>query len=462
MATASGGTGKNGNVSNVQNSERPNTYANRLKTNVSYSERLKRNILEITIEKTSSDAEIILDDKCVHKVLRSIGMDIISQLEGYQVQFNGRTSVISVWATQGLNLEKFCKEEGIIIGKGVVTGHIRPAGKMEVLVTVVGLDFNTPDSLVFNYIQKFGGIITNNSVIYSKYSEGPFKGKFNGERRYEVDFTNARMKMGTYHYLDGSRVKIFYRGNAKTCGRCHGTSHSCPGNGIAKDCQEAGGRKIPLSEHMKTVWSAIDFNPTSFALTDCDTSDDIHDKPLADSATLQHTPNKVTSKNEADEERFTGLSIANVSLEVSDTDIIKFIRESVSSDIKENAVTIVREKKKAVVNINHSLTKTTIRNAMTKINFSDCKEKFFGKPLYCRPLRNITPEKRSSCSTPKQHASSFTDTRSSHPPDSKGRGCAFDIMMKAAQTSKRGSDQLSSPSSPVNNTSKDYWQGAKK
>ena len=41
---------------------------------------------------------------------------------------------------------------------------------------------------------------------------------------------------------------------------------------------------------------------------------------------------------------------------------------------------------------------------MGRINFSDCKQKFFGKPLYCRPLRELTPEKPSENKTP-QHSS---------------------------------------------------------
>ena len=150
------------------------SYADRLKTNVSYNERLKRNILEITLEKTEKDAEMVLDQECIAKLLRSMGMDIMTQMEGYQVQYNGRTSVISVWAMKGLDLERFCKEEGIKVTKGIMTGNIRPAGRKDVTVSVTGLDFNTPDSLVFEYIKKFGGIIMNSSVIYTKFVEGPF------------------------------------------------------------------------------------------------------------------------------------------------------------------------------------------------------------------------------------------------------------------------------------------------
>ena len=105
------------------------SYADRLKTNVSYDQRLKRNVLEVFLEKTEKEAEMVIDQVCVANVLRSIGMDVLTQVEGYQIQYNGRTSIISVWATKGLNLERFCKAEGIQVTKSIMTGRIRPAGR---------------------------------------------------------------------------------------------------------------------------------------------------------------------------------------------------------------------------------------------------------------------------------------------------------------------------------------------
>ena len=49
---------------------------------------------------------------------------------------------------------------------------IRPAGKKDVTVTVCGLDFNTPDSFVIDYLNKFGVVMTS-EVIYSKFDKGP-------------------------------------------------------------------------------------------------------------------------------------------------------------------------------------------------------------------------------------------------------------------------------------------------
>ena len=193
-----------------------------------YDQRLQRNVLEIVIEKTDKNAEIVMNPESVARVCRSVGMDIESQVEGYQVHpSGGGNRMISVWLKENVNPERFCKEESIQVSKGVVTGAIRPAGRTDVTVSVTGLDFNTPDNLVRDYITKFGGVIINTSVIYSRFTEGPFKGKFTGERKYQVDFSDSRKPMGTYHFLDGARVRIFYRGNQKTCGRCHQHARGC-------------------------------------------------------------------------------------------------------------------------------------------------------------------------------------------------------------------------------------------
>ena len=45
---------------------------------------------------------------------------------------------------------------------------IRPAGRNDVTVTAVGLDFNTPDAIVRDYLNKFGSVI-GDTTVYSKF-----------------------------------------------------------------------------------------------------------------------------------------------------------------------------------------------------------------------------------------------------------------------------------------------------
>ena len=110
----------------------PSSSAARLMTNVNYDQRLKRNVLEIMLEKTEKDAEIFLDQHCVARVCKSIGMDVVSEVEGYQVQHIGRTSTISLWlwVAKGVNLDMFCRVEGINVSKEVIISMIRPAGSL--------------------------------------------------------------------------------------------------------------------------------------------------------------------------------------------------------------------------------------------------------------------------------------------------------------------------------------------
>ena len=96
----------------------------------------------------------------------------------------------------------------------------------------------------------------------------------------------------------------------------------------------------------------------------------------------------------ADIERIVGLTIANISLEVEDEAIKKFVIENVSEEIEDGNINIIRDQRKAVATVTHSLTSATVQAALLKINFNDCKTKFFGKPLYCRSIRDITPEKQ--------------------------------------------------------------------
>ena len=60
------------------------SYADRAKMNIKFDHRLKRNVLEIDVEKSSRDDEINLDQNCIAKLLRTIGMDLDRHVEGYK------------------------------------------------------------------------------------------------------------------------------------------------------------------------------------------------------------------------------------------------------------------------------------------------------------------------------------------------------------------------------------------
>ena len=340
----------------VNNQRNAQSYADRARMNVRFDQRLKRNVLDIDVEKENTDDEMFLDQDRIAKLCSNIGMKIDTDVEGYQISYRGKYGKIAVWCKEGIDILKFCRHEIFQVCKGVNTKNIRPSGKPDVTVTFAGLDFNTPDTLVQEYISKFGGKLVSKGVIYAKHGEGPFKGKFNGDRKYQVDFTSATTSMGTYHYLDGERIRVFYRGNSKTCGRCHKCSTVCPGGGLARDCQEMGGERTDLIEHMKKLWEVIGFCPTSFVLPErMDSQDDSVNSLGGDQEVIEKLsfPRQVPPQIMSEEEKLkiSTVRLTNFPLEVTEDDLVTFLKESVDISITKENLDIVRNARSTQVRL---------------------------------------------------------------------------------------------------------------
>ena len=382
-----GGSGDTGDKTRI-------SYSDRLKTNVRFDQRLKRNVLEITLEKDDKNGEFDVGGEDVARVARTLGIDILSQTQGYQIKYMGNFSVFSVWMVPGIDLDRFCKDVNIKVTDNVTTGVIRPSGKKDVTVSIVGLDFNTPDNFVFEYLSKFG-VLMNQSVIYSKIESGAWKGKYSGERKYQVDFTKATLSMGTYHLIDGCKVRVYYRGNKKTCGRCQKTAGDCPGNGIARECGDNGGDRVMLSEHMKALWSRVGFVPIAFELhSDGNVEDDGEQVSMIRDTKFQPTIDrpKPTSR---DIEFSNGVILRNIPIAIEETEILPFLgNHGVPHDHPQGNIKINRRDKNTSVTI-EGISPTQVETIVKAIHFPESQTKFFGNPVYCKPLRSMTPEKPS-------------------------------------------------------------------
>ena len=86
--------------------------------------------------------------------------------------------------------------------------------------------------------------------------------------------------MGTYHLLGGAKIRVFYPGNTKTCGRCHQAPTYCPGGGLAKACGERGGDRVTLFQHMKHLWNKINYDPDKDYSADIEETDDDDNSPI--------------------------------------------------------------------------------------------------------------------------------------------------------------------------------------
>ena len=76
--------------------------------------------------------------------------------------------------------------------------------------------------------------------------------------------------MGTYHIIDGEKVSVKYRGQDKTCARCHKTESVCPGKAMAKDCTSP---RVLLSDYMREHWAKVGYLPDTHDLNEVDELD---------------------------------------------------------------------------------------------------------------------------------------------------------------------------------------------
>ena len=92
-------------------------------------------------------------------------------------------------------------------------------------------------------------------------------GKLNGNRSYMVEITK---QMGSFHIIDGEKVSVRYRGQTKSCARCHQPETQCPGKGVARDCSSD---RVLLSAHMEAHWKSIGYTPDTNTGEDVDEPD---------------------------------------------------------------------------------------------------------------------------------------------------------------------------------------------
>lgn len=193
--------------------------------------------------------------------MKKVGIDTRPgfQVEEIQICPNGR-GIIFITLKKEVPLEQFCQYNVIEVNNnGIRAVNIKPACKREVVVHMKNIHPNTKDESVFNYLSKFGKIVSH-KVGYGIYGEGPLKGFRNGDRSFKVEL-KPQINLGTYHILDRQKVSVRYEGQIQTCARCLETARKCKGNGIARKCEEKNGIKADFSQYIKELWREIGYCP---------------------------------------------------------------------------------------------------------------------------------------------------------------------------------------------------------
>ena len=172
---------------------------------------------------------------------------------------------------------------------------------------------------------------------------------------------------------------------------------SCKGEGLAKLCQENGGQRVPLIEHMRSLWTHIGFTPTSFELNSDFEEMDVEevvfhqgDKPI--SKTQESTRVKPHFSNES-KQKLSGLKINNFPKDITEKEVLEFIREHVKPDMDSVNFEIDNSGPNTTVRIFSGMDPDSIIAATDRIDFKVTRRKLLERPLYCTPMRNITPTK---------------------------------------------------------------------
>ena len=142
--------------------QRGRQYRDVVQTSIGRSERLKRNVLEIQLEKESSHDEV--EEQAVANLLQQVGVRR-DDVEGVQFSPPKAPRKVFVWLTPQIDLNQFCFSESYRINNRVKTGIIKPMDRREVEVIVRGLNINTPDGAVMSYLSHFGKLINKKLFI---------------------------------------------------------------------------------------------------------------------------------------------------------------------------------------------------------------------------------------------------------------------------------------------------------
>ena len=349
--------------------ERP-LYSQQLKVRIQKSERLNRNVLEINLENEKQADEV--DDGVLAKLFQKVGITM-SQVEGRQLVPKRMPRKVFVWFKEGVDLHQFCREECYRLTNGVKTGTIRPMDKKEVEVTI---------TLVMEYLGLFGKIVKN-VAVYVKIKEGPFEGLKNGDRKYMMDFTGGR-NLGTYHLVDGANVHISYAGQRRTCGRCHKVPSACPGGGIARTCDERGGQKIGLREHMDSLWVEIGFKPADFTLENED--EESPEVEIRENQGFTPPFKNRPALSDNDKKNLTGISVRNLPCDIAEEQCRTFL-ESHGLPTGHTSLRVNRLKYSSTVDVEQ----LTAESCLEILNNLD-EITAFDKKIYCKGIANLANE----------------------------------------------------------------------
>ena len=205
-------------------------------------------------------------------------------------------------------------------------------------------------------------------------------------------------------------MTLRYPGQKQTCARCHEVSTYCPGGGIARKCEAAGGIKVELGHYIVELWKKIGYSP---GVLEYAAAHDEHGEDLDQVAVgsplpaTDFTPVKVVTEPE----KFTGVIVKQFPKGADSGDIMDFlVRAGLPAEYKENVV----------MKSNGYVTISNLENNVCRVLIEYIHGKnHFDRKLYCNGIIPLTPEKNAatvSTSTPPSASTSPSRGPPGQPP----------------------------------------------
>ena len=336
---------------------------------------LKKNLLEVVLEKDERGAFMVSEDD-VARLLRKIGLDPRPgvQVEEVQICPTGR-GVILITLKNDVQVENFCRYDVLEVTEcGIRSTMVKQAGKKDMVVTLKGIHPNTRDSMVLDYLSKFGKVVTT-KVVHGVFFAGPLKGMRNGDRSFKLEIKPGE-NIGSYHVLEGQKVSLRYAGQQQTCNHCHETPRNCTGGGIAKKFREGGGVRIEFSDYILALWNKIGYSPQN-----ADLSNDINE----DQEMEQHVQAFTPQKTERSKEVYAGVNIRQFPKEYDQGEVMEFLCRSGLPETKKDEVILRSNGIVTIKNLDDITSNLLITAIHGKQNF--------GKKLFCNGIIPLTPKK---------------------------------------------------------------------
>ena len=281
---------------------------------------------------------------------------------------------------------KFCRYDVFMVTEsGIRATNVKPVGKREVVINMKGIHPNTRDDGVINYLEKYGKVVTN-KVVYGVFTEGPLKGFKNSDRSYKIEL-KPNVNIGTYHALDGQKVTARYPGQQQTCARCFETPQRCPGRGMARQCDTAGGDKVEFVDYILKLWDSLGYSPEHVELAEHqylsnESDNDNQDGEVETQVGGQFTPSRPAPLLETS---FVGVSVKTFPRDADHGAITEIL---IAAGLPEES------KDNVLIKQNGAVTISNLTNDISHILIGNLhQKKFLGRKIYCNGIVPLTPRK---------------------------------------------------------------------